>query len=188
MKKKLIILILILLFTSGCKEEKTAIPVTINPVNVQTKSCLITNNFYSDQCIEGNDISTALMDYVNVDYEFELKTSDSKEFDYHVYEDTYIVIEEEDKVIYEEKVDETKFSDIKDGRDIITIEGTEKIYPKPYIEKIAKVLYEKQYSPSKTYIKYIQKIKTTNNIKKELLEVKIELIDGNYKINTNTLT
>lgn len=188
MKKRIIILVVIMLLISGCNKKEIAVePISITTTQIKTKSCLITNNFYSDQCIEGNQVSTSLIDYVNIDYEFEI-TSGIEEFDYHIYEDTYIVIEQDEKIIYEEKVDNTKFSDIKDGREKIVIEGTEKIYPKPYIEKINKIVKEKGYTSIKTYIRYIQKIKTTNNIKTDLLEVTIEPNGESIKVTTNSLT
>ena len=188
MKKRVIVLIAITLLISGCvKEEQPVQPISITTTEIKTKSCLITNNFYSDQCIEGNNVSTTLLDYVNVDYEFEI-TSGIGEFDYHIYEDTYIIIEQNDKIIYEEKVDNTKYSDIKDGREKIVVEGTEKIYPKPYLEKINKVINKKGYNPTRTYIKYIQKIKTTNNIKTDVIEVIIEPAGETTKITTTSLT
>lgn len=189
MKNKIVLLILIIFLIAGCvKEEKNSTKVTFITNEIQTKSCLITNNFYSDQCIEGTTVITSLMDYVNVDYEFEMKLSEPKEFDYKIYEDTYIIIENEDKIIYEEKVDKTTFSDISDGKQNILINGTEKIYPKPYIEKIDKIKNEQGYISSKSYIKYIQKVKTTNGIKKDLFEVIIEPNGETIKVSTKTLT
>ena len=101
MKKRIIILVVIMLLISGCNKKEIAVePISITTTQIKTKSCLITNNFYSDQCIEGNQVSTSLIDYVNIDYEFEI-TSGIEEFDYHIYEDTYIVIEQDEKIIYE---------------------------------------------------------------------------------------
>ena len=80
---KLFILIIILFSITACT-DKTSISYEITSSNIKYKTCLITNNFYSDQCLETtNNISNSI-DYLNIKSEYNISYNQEVSFNYDV--------------------------------------------------------------------------------------------------------
>ena len=97
---KLFILIIISFNISACS-NKTSISYEITSSDIKYKTCLITNNFYSDQCIENkNNIPTSI-DYLNIKSEYKISYNQEIVFNYDVIYNTTLYIKDKDNnIIY----------------------------------------------------------------------------------------
>jgi hypothetical protein len=189
MKKKILTLIILIILLTGCLKKQDLIEkATIKKEEISILTCLVTNNFHSDQCATVTKDEVPAMDYVKISYDYDLNFDTKEEIDIHIDEKLYIVVETTEGKTYREEVDKERTSDIYNGKDLMNIQGGTSIYTKMYFDKIEKLIKEKNLIPSKKYISYTTKINTNKNIKVEMFEIIIEQSsDNNIKITTNKL-
>lgn len=130
--------------------------IIIDKKNI-TKSCIITNNFYSDQCIEETTINYNNIDYIELSYKYEMDFNFPDTSNVIIKEKTDIIIEQDNETIYTETIDKTKLTDTRDKLSYYRLEGNNKIYIKPIFNRINNYLKNNNLSKANTnsYIKRV---------------------------------
>lgn len=174
MKKylKLILCIFLVILLAACinkrKENDIDNQLIITDKQTTIKSCLITNNFYSDQCIENNNIDYKHIDYIELYYKYDIDFNFIEETDINIKTKTVLIIEQNSKEIYQEEIEITNYKDIRTESSTYKLEDNVKLYPKTLIDKINKYHTNNNIDQTTTtsYIKTTVSIKASDKINK----------------------
>lgn len=191
---KLILCILLVIILAACihkrKDNEIENQLIITDKQTIIKSCLITNNFYSDQCIEATNTVPKNVDYIELYYKYDIDFNFLEETDINIKTKTILIIEQNEKEIYTEEIEGTNYNDIRLEASSYKLEDSTKLYPSILLDKINK--YHNQNNIDKTtttsYIKTTVTLTAKNKIEKTpIIEFIATEENENINITTNYL-
>lgn len=191
---KILLCILLIIVLASClhkrKENEIENQIIITDKQTTVKSCLITNNFYSDQCVETTNIDYKNINYIELYYKYDIDFNFLEETDINVKTKTILIIEQNNKEIYNEEIEVTNYNDIRNESSPYKLEGSTKLYPDIIIDKINKHLSKNNIDPSTTnsYVKTIISLTSKGKIDKtDIVEFIATEENGIINVTTNYL-
>lgn len=191
---KLLLCILLIIVLASClhkrKENEIENKIIVTDQQTTVKSCLITNNFYTDQCVETTNIDYKNINYIELYYKYDIDFNFLEEADINIKTKTILVIEQNNKEIYEEEIEITNYNDIRKEASPYKVEGSTKLYPDILIDKINKYQSKNNIDPSTTnsYIKTTVSLTSKGKIDKtNIVEFIAKEEQGFINVTTNYL-